>query len=71
MVMSVLSTATAYRPYGAVMSLKNYLRSTMTTERMAGLVLMHVHKDTERDAERIIYQFSHQKNRRIALLVSP
>ena len=50
--------------------LKNYLRST-TTERMSGLALMHVHKDTELDAERIIHQFSHHKNRRISLLFSP
>ena len=50
--------------------LKNYLRSTMTTERMSGLALMHVHKDTELDAERIIHQFSRQKNRRLALLFS-
>ena len=33
----------------------------MTTERMSGLALMHGHKDTELDAERIIHQFNHQK----------
>ena len=41
--------------------LKNCLRSTTTTECMSELGLMHIHKDTELDAERII----HQKNRRI------
>ena len=30
----------------AMLRLKNYLHSTMTTERMSGLALMHVHKDT-------------------------
>ena len=65
MVMSVL-TATANRPYSAMLHLKNYLRSTKTTERMSGLALMLVHKDTELDAERIIHQFTHQKNRRLA-----
>ena len=60
MVMSV-STATANRPYSAMLHLNNYLRSTMTTERMSGLALMHVHNDTELDAERIIHQFSRQK----------
>ena len=70
MMMSVLSTATADRPYSAIMSLKNYLRATMTTERMPGLALMHVHKDIELDAECIMHQFSHQKSRRIALLFS-
>jgi len=41
--------------------LKNCLHSTTTTKRMSRLALMHIHKDTELDAERII----HQKNRRI------
>ena len=57
MVMSV-STATANRPYSAMLHLKNYQRSTVITERMSGLALMHVHKDTELDAERFIHQFS-------------
>ena len=70
MVMSV-STAMADRPYSAMLHLKNYLRSTMTTERMLGLALMHVHKDTEMDAEPIIHQFSRQKNRRLALIFRP
>ena len=70
MVMSV-STATADRPYSAVLHLKKHLRSIMTTECMSGLALMHVLKDRELDAKRIIHQFSHQKNSRIALLFSP
>ena len=49
MVMSV-STATPGRPYSAMRRLKNYLCSTITTERMAGLALMNVHKDIEMDA---------------------
>ena len=70
MVMSV-STATADRPYSAMLRLKNYLCSTITSERMSGLGLMHVHKDIEMDAECIIHQFSHKKDRRIALLFGP
>ena len=69
MVMSI-STAMAGRPYSAMLHLKNYQRSTMTTERISGLILMHVHKDTELDAEPIIHQLSRQKNRRLALLFS-
>ena len=65
MVMSV-STATANRPYSDMLHLKNYPPSTMITERMLGLALMHVHKDTELDAERIIHQFSRQNTRRLA-----
>ena len=70
MVISV-STTTPDRPYSAMLRLKNYLRSTVTTERMSGLALMHVHKDTELDTKCIIHQFRHQKNMRIALLFSP
>ena len=70
MVMSI-STATADRPYSAMLHLKNYQRSAMTTERMSGLALMHVHKDTVLDAERIIHPSSRQKNSHLALLFSP
>ena len=70
LVMSV-STATAERSFSAMPHLKNYLRSTMTTERMSGLALMHVHKDTVLEAECIIHQFTRQKNRRLALLFRP
>ena len=52
-----------------MLRLKNYLRSTMTTERMSGLAVMHVHKDTELDVECIIHKFTHHKNRRLALLL--
>ena len=62
----VVMSVSANRPYSAMLHLKNYLRSTKTTERMLGLALMHVHKDTELDAERIIHQFSRQKSRRLA-----
>ena len=64
MVMSV-STATANRPYSYAAS-QELLRSTMTTEHISGLAFLHVHKDTELEAERIIYQFSRQKTRRLA-----
>ena len=63
MVTSV-STATAERSFSSMRRLKNYLCSTMTTERMSGLVLMHVHKDTGLDAERIIHKSSHSPEER-------
>ena len=58
MVMSV-STATAERCVSAMKRPKKL--SPTTTERMSGLTLMHVHKNTDLAAERII----HQNNRRI------
>ena len=70
MVMSV-STAMAERSFGTMRRLKNYLRSITTTERMSGLALMHIQKDTVLDAECIIHQSSRQKKRRLALLFRP
>ena len=69
-VMSV-STATPERSFSTMRDLQNYLCSTMATEHMSRMVLMHVHKDTELDAERITHQFSRQKNRRLAILFRP
>ena len=43
----------------------------MTTERISGLALMHVHKDTELDAEHIIHRLADQKNTHLALLFRP
>ncbi|KAI0219579.1 hypothetical protein LSAT2_028885, partial [Lamellibrachia satsuma] len=52
-----VSTATTERPLSALRRLKKYLRSTVTTERLLGLVLTHAHEDMLLDAERIIHQF--------------
>ena len=52
-----VSTATTERSFSAMRRLKKYLRSTVTTERLLGLVLTHVHEDML-DAERIVDEFS-------------
>ena len=70
LVMSV-SSVSAEQPFSAMRRLKNYLRSTMTNERLSGLALMHVHKNKQLNVERIIHQFSRQKNRRLALIFRP
>ena len=70
MVMSV-SAVTTEHSFSTMRHLKNYLHSNMTTECMRGLFSMHVYKDTELDVERIIHQFSRQKNRRLAPLFRP
>ena len=62
------STTTTERFVSAMRRLNIYLGSTMTTESISGLVLMHYGKDTELDEERIINQFSRQKNRRLFIL---
>ena len=47
--MMCVSTVTPDRPYTAVLRLENYLCSTITTERMSGVALMHVRPQGHRD----------------------
>ena len=44
--------------------LKTYVRSTMVSERLNGIALMHFHQETVSDIEIVIYLFS-TKNRRL------
>ena len=39
------SSATAERSFSAMLRLKTYLRSTMTTERLNSMMILHVHRD--------------------------
>lgn len=63
-----VSTATAERSFSSMRRLKTYLRATMSTERLSGLGLLHVHRDRELDAERVVDNFAARKNRRLALV---
>ena len=63
-----VSTATAERSFSAMRRLKTYLRSTMSTERMSGLGLLHIHREREINAERVVDKFARRKERRLALL---
>lgn len=63
-----VSTATAERSFSSMRRLKTYLRSTMTTSRMSGLGLMHVHREREIDVNAVVDTFSRKKDRRLALI---
>ena len=63
-----VSTATAERSFSAMRRLKTYLRSTMSTERMSGLGLLHIHREREINAGRVVDKFARRKERRLALL---
>ena len=52
----------------AVKFIENYLRSTMTDERLNGLVLLFVHPDITLDYDAVIDEFG-KSNRRLVLLV--
>ncbi|XP_052809394.1 zinc finger MYM-type protein 1-like [Mya arenaria] len=45
------SSATAERSFSVMRRVKTYLRSTMRTERMTGLALMHVYRDVNIDID--------------------
>ena len=53
---------------------KRYLRSTIKTERLEAIALMHAHRDIPIDVEAVIREFCAKNNRRLAfefLLVPP
>ena len=44
---------------------KSYMRSTMKTERLYALALMHAYRDTPIDTDIVIREFCTIKNRRL------
>ena len=53
------------RSVSAMRRLKTYTISTMVSERLNGIALMHVHKEVVPDIEKVIDLFS-TKNRRLS-----
>ena len=62
---SPVTTCTCERSFSAIRRLKIYTRSTMTSERLNGIALMHVHQEIVPDIENVIDLFS-TKNRRLS-----
>ena len=50
--------------------LKNYLRSSMTEERLNGLAMLYIHRDISCDSDRVVDTFA-RNNPRSLLLVDP
>lgn len=63
-----VSTASAERSFSSMRRLKTYLRSTMTTNRLSGLGLLHIHRDRELSAATVVDRFAERKQRRLALI---
>lgn len=59
------SSATAERSFSVMRRVKSYLRSTMRTERMTGLALMHVYRDVNIDIDQVVMKFAGSKSRRL------
>ena len=60
---SAVTTCTCEWSFSAMRRLKTYTRSTMVSERLNGIALMHVHQEIVPDIEKVIDLFS-TKNRR-------
>ena len=53
------TNATSERSFSALRRVKNYLRSTMTQERLNNLMVLHVHKESldRLELERVAHEF--------------
>ena len=64
-----VSIARAERSFSTMRRLKNYLRSTMTTDRLTGLALLNVYRHTYHISyDDVVNSFAAKKNRRMDLL---
>ena len=63
-----VATATAERSFSVMRRVKTYLRSTMRTERLSSLALMHAYKHVNIDIQDVINVFADRKPRRLAFL---
>ena len=61
-----VSTATPERSFSVMFRVKSYMRSTMKTERLSALALMHAYRDTPIDTDIVIREFCAKKKRRLA-----
>lgn len=60
-----VSSCEAERSFSGLRRIKTYLRSSMTTDRLAGLALMHLHNDMNIEVEKICQVFISKNNRRM------
>ena len=56
------------RSFSRLRTLKTYLRSTMTQERLSGLALMCIHRDIQIDRESVISRFSRMHPHRMEMV---
>ena len=48
------TSATCERSFSGMKRIRNYLRTTMTSDRLSSLALIHVHKDMNIDADQML-----------------
>ena len=64
-----VSVATAERSFSTLRRIKTWTRATMGEDRLSGLALMHVHRDIDICAKRVIDTFAKSRNTRIDLIL--
>lgn len=62
-----VSVASAERSFSALKRLKSYLRSTMGSERLSALALLHIHPDMAPTPKAVVEKFDSSGHRRISL----
>ena len=60
-----VSSYEAERSFSALRHIKSYLRSTMSSERFAGLALMHLQSDVDIDIDEVCEAFISKHNRKM------
>lgn len=63
------STATAERSFSAMNRIKTYLRTTMRTDRLSALALLHIYRDVPIDRQNVITKFASLKGRKLDFLL--
>lgn len=63
-----VTSAECERSVSRLRYLKTYLRSTMREDRLNGLAMMYIHRDTSCDSKEVVEQFARQHRRRLALV---
>ena len=59
------TSVTCERSFGGMRDIKNYLRTTMTSDRLSSLALIHVHKGMNIDPDQVINGFASEKCRKL------
>ena len=62
-----ISSSSCERSISALRNLKNYLRNTMSQDRLNGLAIMHAHADVDLDLSEVIDLFANLHPRRMRM----
>lgn len=62
-----VTTSSAERSFSTLKWLKSYLRSTMASDRLSALALLHIHQDIAVDYDQVLQSFDGSGHRCIAL----